>query len=78
MARDDVLLPELAERRHVRLAAGRLHIRAPRVGRQAGGRFAGLGMSPESRIVSRSDSTAGSGIGTAESSEIVYGWSGLS
>jgi hypothetical protein len=46
--------------------------------RQAGGGFAGLGMSPASRIVSRSAYTAGSGIGTAESSEIVYGWSGFS
>ena len=46
--------------------------------RQAEGGFAGLGRSPASRIVSRWRSTIGSGIGTAESSEIVYGCSGFS
>ncbi len=39
--------------------------------RQAGGGFAGLGRSPGSRIAWRCRSTTGSGIGTAESSEIV-------
>ena len=46
-------------------------------GYRAGG-FAGLGRSPGSRIVSRCRSIFGSGIGTAESREIVYGCSGLS
>jgi hypothetical protein len=45
--------------------------------RHAFGGFAGLGRSPASRIVSRCRSTAGSGIGTADSSEIVYGCSGV-
>ena len=46
--------------------------------RQAAGGFAGLGRSPASMIGSALRSTSGSGIGTAESSEIVYGCSGLS
>jgi hypothetical protein len=44
--------------------------------RHAAGGFTGLGSSPGSRIVSRFASTSGSGIGTADSSEIVYGCSG--
>ena len=46
--------------------------------RQAAGGLAGLGRSPWRRIGLRLRSTSGSGIGTAESSEIVYGCSGLS
>ena len=46
--------------------------------RQAVGGLAGLGRSPCSRIGLRSRSTIGSGIGTAERSEIVYGCSGRS
>jgi hypothetical protein len=39
--------------------------------RQAAGGFAGLGKSPANRIGSRRRSMIGSGIGTAESKEIV-------
>ena len=46
--------------------------------RHALGGFAGLGRSPVRKIARALLSTAGSGIGTAESSVIVYGCSGLS
>jgi hypothetical protein len=46
--------------------------------RQPDGGETGLGSSPGSTTGLRCDSTFGSGIGTASSSEIVYGCSGFS
>src|SRR3989304_9315012 len=45
---------------------------------QPGGGLSGLGTSPPRIVRSRVSSTAGSGMGTAESSALVYGCSGFS
>ena len=73
----DEMAVELAQGGLVGGATCLLHEGATSVKSAAFGGFAGLGMSPSTRIGARACSVIGSGIGIALSSVIVYGCSGL-